>query len=353
VRFKVFAVWLGVVACETPIPVAVEKPVEAVVLAPLITSCEDFHDIEGQDGALVPVLCPDLELNRANARAALLATSDVHMARRQKEPLSPFPELGALAALAGQIRGPLPLPETVEGTERATPLDDEVLARTARAHQITRDEAQAMDARTSAHAFLFRVYSAACETLGTAPGQPSPPLWNLLVAESLHQGRVFARNYTRDRVAGLATLAAEVPAVLRKDLARLDPVSSAAAHPRLEYERARATRSFPPDPVSAAAAPPVFTAPEVIAREIEHLVASAGSGFPRRHALARATLLLRTRPDAISSLGAPLDPTLRSMVRAEALASERRESLRVVLEWEAVSDDRDLRVRAAFALAAS
>jgi hypothetical protein len=190
----------------------------------LVHDCAALHArAAGSDAdlRLLPELCPNLVLERGEARRVLLGAGDTAALARTIPTLDAWPELQGIARLAALDRSGLAPPTELPdpATALLTPIDDRLLAAVAAAHELlARDAPAGLDpaaaitaelARTRAHAFLARIHIEALHALGLPPGRPLPPLARLLAARALHHGRQFCRFYWHRRVAGLERVFAD------------------------------------------------------------------------------------------------------------------------------------------------
>lgn len=251
----------SLVACgEDPSPratpdAAVEVPAthdadpdveESVALEPdpiaLVPDCAALHlrsRTADADVRLLPELCPNLVLDRAQARRVLLGAGDALALAEQIPSLDAWPELQGIARLALLDRASLPPPSELPdpATALLTPIDDRLLAAVALANEtLDRDPLDEL-ARTRAHAFLARIHIEALHALGLPPGRPLPPLARLLAARALHHGRQFCRFYWQRRVAGLERVFADTELELLALLVDLENTPHAGDPGLLVLER--------------------------------------------------------------------------------------------------------------------
>ncbi len=218
----------------------------------LVADCAALHARAASSDAdlrLLPELCPNLVLERAEARRVLLGAGDARALAVAIPSLDAWPELQGIARLAARDRAGLPPPSELPdpATALLTPIDDRLLAAVAAADEsLARDAAPGLDpagaiaaelARTRAHAFLARIHIEALHALGLPPGRPLPPLARLLAARALHHGRQFCRFYWQRRVAGLERVFADTELELLALLVDLENTPHAGDGGLLVLER--------------------------------------------------------------------------------------------------------------------
>lgn len=208
----------------------------------LVEDCEALHlrsRSSDADLQLIPTLCPNLVLDRAESRRVLLGAGTPDELTEQVLRLDAWPELQGIARLALLDRASLPPPSELPdpATALLTPIDDRLLAAVARANaQLLAPELTELD-RTRAHAFLARIHIEALHALGLPPGRPLPPLARMLAARALHHGRQFCRFYWQRRVAGLERVFADTELELLALLIDLENTPHAGDSGLLVIER--------------------------------------------------------------------------------------------------------------------
>ncbi|MFV8756235.1 hypothetical protein ACNOYE_37280 [Nannocystaceae bacterium ST9] len=229
------------------------SPSEVVEVAPpepaiepdpiaLVEDCEALHRrarTSDADVRLLPSLCPNLVLDRAEARRILLGAGDADEVAAQVLRLDAWPELQGIARLALLDRASLPPPSELPdpATALLTPIDDRLLAAVALAEAtLAKPDLAELD-RTRAHAFLARIHIEALHALGLPPGRPLPPLARLLAAQAMHHGRQFCRFYWQRRVAGLERVFADTELELLALLVDLENTPHAGDSGLLAIER--------------------------------------------------------------------------------------------------------------------
>ncbi len=211
------------------------------------------------DVQLLPTLCPNLVLDRAEARRVLLGAGTGDAVAEQVLRLDAWPELQGIARLAVLDRASLPMPSELPdpATALLTPIDDRLLAAVARAEvQLAKPDLGELE-RTRAYAFLARIHIEALHALGLPPGRPLPPLARMLAARALHYGRQFCRFYWQQRVAGLERVFADTELELLALLIDLENTPHAGDSGLLVLERQLVReyleRSGPHDRIAALA----------------------------------------------------------------------------------------------------
>lgn len=218
----------------------------------IVSDCESLHARAASSDAdlrLLPQLCPNVVLERGEARRVLLGAGDAEALARTIPTLDAWPELQGIARLALLDRSGLPPPSELPdpATALLTPIDDRLLAAVAAANELlARDAPAGLDpagaitaelARTRAHAFLARIHIEALHALGLPPGRPLPPLARLLAARALQHGRQFCRFYWHRRVAGLERVFADTELELLALLVDLENTPHAGDGGLLMLER--------------------------------------------------------------------------------------------------------------------
>ena len=218
-RWPSLGVLLLVLACGDPTPPSLPTPPPATEPSPApavaaIDSCDALlrsaaTDVD--DAALLPTLCPDAPLDPVTARGVLLAAGTSEQARRVEPLLRGFPELQAMAQLAGHVKAPLPVPPTLADVAVApvTPFDGSVLAQVQLARALVHDETTHVDTRTRARAWLAKAYMGALKQLGIGPTRPPAPFGRLLAAHAIHYGRSFCASFWQRQIPGLFDLCAQ------------------------------------------------------------------------------------------------------------------------------------------------
>ncbi len=219
-------------------------PLEDEVALP--ENCDDVvaqAESDRNAAALLPVLCPDVELTPITARAVLMAADSADAARRRIELLAPFTELAALAKLVAQVHVDASIDPRLPDPARAvvTPLNEQVLATAQLARAQLYTPGLGPDAHTRARAYLAKVYAHALRQLGVGPAHPPGPLGRLLAAQAIHYGRSFCDAYWRRRVAGLYPLCAETEVSMLRAVLALEADSTAGDVPiaALELDEGR------------------------------------------------------------------------------------------------------------------
>lgn len=222
-------------------PTPVEPPIELDPIA-LVDDCDALHQRSRSSDAdlqLIPTLCPNLVLDRAEARRVLLGAGTPDAVAEQLLRLDAWPELQGIARLALIDRASLPPPSELPdpATALLTPIDDRLLAAVALAYdQLAKLDSTELE-RTQAHAFLARIHIEAMHALGLSPGRPLPPLARMLAARALHHGRQFCRFYWQRRVAGLERVFADTELELLALLIDLENTPHAGDSGLLAIER--------------------------------------------------------------------------------------------------------------------
>jgi hypothetical protein len=224
----------------------VEPPAEPPALDPdpiaLVEDCEQLHARSRSSDAdvrLLPTLCPNIVLDRAESRRVLLGAGTPDAVAERMRQLDAWPELQGIARLAMLDRASLPPPTELPdpATALLTPIDDRLLAAVALAQAQLIDPASTELQLTRAHAFLARIHIEALHALGLSPGRPLPPLARMLAARALHHGRNFCRFYWQRRVAGLERVFADTELELLALLVDLENTPHAGDSGLLASER--------------------------------------------------------------------------------------------------------------------
>ena len=248
------AACLSVVACGAePVdappraePIEAVEPIEPATIESdpiaLVDDCEALHlrsRSSDADVQLLPRLCPNLVLDRAEARRILLGAGSAERVAEQVRQLDGWPELQGIARLALLDRASMAPPNELPdpATALLTPIDDRLLAAVSLAYALLdRPDLGELD-RTRAHAFLARIHIEALHALGLPPGRPLPPLARILAARALHHGRQFCRFYWQRRVAGLERVFADTELELLALLIDLENTPHAGDSGLLAIER--------------------------------------------------------------------------------------------------------------------
>jgi hypothetical protein len=214
---------------------------------PSIGNCEALTDAaasETHDAALLPLLCPDHALTKAERRAILLAVASPPAAAAMLPMLDAEPDLQGLARLVAHERSSADLPAELPDPRQApvSPVTPEVLANVQLAHALLVRAGAPADDRTRAQAYLAKVHVQALQQIGYARGRALPPFARLLAARALHHGRRFCTAYWQRRVLGLETLFAETEVWLLELVLALERTQHAADDALLAVERQRARR---------------------------------------------------------------------------------------------------------------
>jgi hypothetical protein len=228
---------------EARAPVPVADPIELVPDCKALAQRAERSDA---DMALIPMLCPGLNLDHSQLRRVLLSVGSAAQAATMIAALDRDAELQGLVRLAMLDRAGQPPPAELPdpATALLTPIDDRILAAAAlalaRLRQPELDEIE----RTRAHAFLARVYLQGLQSLGLPRGRPLPPFARLLAGPALFHGRAFCRFYWQRRVAGLERTFAEVEFELLTLLIDLDNTPHAGDSALLAVERQQTRQYF-------------------------------------------------------------------------------------------------------------
>lgn len=237
------------VSVEQPEPDEVaEKPAGAdpIELVPDCKALADRAKRSDADLAVLPMLCPGLQLDHSQLRRVLLSVGSAAQAETMLAALDRDAELQGLLRLVLLDRAGQPPPTELPdpATALLTPIDDRILAAAALAYarlrQVDLDELE----RTRAHAFLARLYLQGLSSLGLRKGRPLPPFARLLAGPALFHGRSFCRFYWQRRVAGLERTFAEVEFDLLTLLVDLDNTPHAGDPALLAVERQQTRMYF-------------------------------------------------------------------------------------------------------------
>jgi len=255
---------------------------------PHIDDCEALAGSavdDAHDAALLPVLCPDHSLDKAERRTVLLAARSPSEAALLVPMLAAEPDLQGLARLVAYERAGAKLPTELPSPQDApvSPVTPEVLANVQLAQALLVRKGVMADDRTRADAYLAKVHIQALQQLGYARGRALPPFARLLAARALHHGRRFCTAYWQRRVLGLETLFADTEARLLELVLAAEQTDHAGDGALLAVERQRARRYVQrPGPRGRierrleawprAADPPTFAALMPLANELDRLL---------------------------------------------------------------------------------